>query len=214
MNETYIVEKEFDYTDYANQTYHIDKGVFLSYEIYTRDDMIGMNNSLAIHLSTKSGNIIIRGPFIFMSDYVREITQEDIKKAKYHCDNILNEEIKKCEDSLEITEPTELQKEQTRKILGWETQTEAIINYLKRSIEKCSDKHILNWLNEELDRKERWLDTINFCNTSDKDIISQALINFSNKCRTEGKHTEANKIDTVRENYLNSFGETKAVEDD
>ena len=97
MNGTYIVEKEFDYTDYANQTIHIDKDVLLSYETYTRDDMIGMNNSLAIHLFSKSGNIIIRGPFIYMPDYVREITQEDIKKAKYYCDNILNETVEPVE---------------------------------------------------------------------------------------------------------------------
>ena len=122
------------------------------------------------------------------------------------------EEVKRCEDSFEITEPTELQKEQARKIMGQETRTEVIINYLKCSIEKCSDKHVLDWLNEELKGKQHWLDTINFCNTSDKEIISEALIAFSNKYRAEGKLTEANKIDTVMKNYLDSFAETKEAE--
>ena len=80
MNGTYIVEKEFDYTDYANQTIHIDKGVLLSYEAYTNPNMLGMNNSLAIHIINRSGDIIVRGPHIYMPDYLREITQEDMKE--------------------------------------------------------------------------------------------------------------------------------------
>ena len=47
MNGTYVVEKEFDYTDYANQTIHIDKGVLLRYETYC-DSPVKFTNSKII----------------------------------------------------------------------------------------------------------------------------------------------------------------------
>lgn len=130
MNGTYIVEKEFDYTDYANQMIHIDKGVLLRYETYTRPDMLGMNNSLAIHIINIEGNeIIIRGPFIYMPDYVRDITQEDIikaKKQKAYCDNILNE----------ISEPT---KPKHLQVLQFNN-----LNSMNKTLNKYDEKDIVS----------------------------------------------------------------------
>lgn len=123
-----------------------------------------------------------------------------------------SQEVKRFEDSFEITEPTELQKEQARKIMGRETQTEIIINYLNSIDLNVVNPQVEQWIEQQKTKYSSRLDTINFCNTSDKDIISEALISFSNNYRAEGKHTEANKVDTVRKNYLDSFKETKEAE--
>ena len=121
------------------------------------------------------------------------------------------EEVKRCEDSFEITEPTELQKEQARKIMGRKTQTEIILDYLNNIDLNVVTPQVEQWIEQQKTKYSSRLDDIQFCNASDKDIIIAALTEYHSYFYRSNQVDRASKVLRVKENYLSSFEESKAV---
>lgn len=111
------------------------------------------------------------------------------------------EEVKRCEDSFEITEPTEIQKEQIRKIMGQETETEIILDYLNNIDLSVVGPHVEQWIEQQKTKYRSRLDDIQFCNASDKEIIIKALNEYYSRFYKDNNPYKANKVLRVQKNY-------------
>ena len=60
------------------------------------------------------------------------------------------------------------------------------------------------WLESEKERLNKEYFNLSIINAEDKDIISQALIEMSNRYRAKGQFNAANKIDEVRTRFLDN----------
>lgn len=87
-----------------------------------------------------------------------------------------------------------------------------VLDYLNtvedaESYKKCPPSFI-EWLKSEKERLNKEYFNLSILNADDKDIISQALIEMSNKYRANNQFTASNKIDEVRRRFLDNETET------
>lgn len=73
------------------------------------------------------------------------------------------------------------------------------------SYKKCPPS-FTEWLELEKERLNKEYFNLSILDADDKDIISQALIEMSNKYRANNQFTASNKIDEVRKRFLTIFG--------
>ncbi len=77
-----------------------------------------------------------------------------------------------------------------------------VLDYLKEKSNKATGKAVLDWVKYEIEQKEKEYLNLSIVNADDKEIISQALVEMSDKYRVNNQFDAANKIDAVRERFL------------
>ena len=80
----------------------------------------------------------------------------------------------------------------------------AVLDYLKEKSNETTGKAILDWVNYEIEQKEKEYFNLSIINAEDKDIISQALIEMSCKYNVNNQFQVSNKIDEVRKRFLDN----------
>lgn len=81
----------------------------------------------------------------------------------------------------------------------------AVLDYIN-TLENYKKKPLsfTEWLESEKERLNKEYFKLSIINADDKDIISQALIEMSNKYNMNNQFQVANKIDEVRKRYLDN----------
>lgn len=77
-----------------------------------------------------------------------------------------------------------------------------VLDYLREKRNETTGKTVLDWVNYEIEQKQKEYNNLSIVNASDKEIISQALIEMSCKYNHQNQFDAANKIDAVRERFL------------
>lgn len=80
--------------------------------------------------------------------------------------------------------------------------TKIVLDYLREKLNETTGKTVLDWVKYEIEQKEKEYNNLSIVNASDKEIISQALIEMSCKYNVNNQFTVSNKIDEVRNRFL------------
>ena len=77
-----------------------------------------------------------------------------------------------------------------------------VLDYLRQKRSETTGKVVLDWVNYEIEQKEKEYSNLSILDADDKDIISQALVEMSCKYNVNNQFQVSNKIDEVRKRFL------------
>ena len=185
-----------------NQKLYFDKGDLIDYyRIASSQIPLDVPSQALLSIICDGQTYITRDFDIENSVKKLDLEEIDNLAKRYH------EEKQKVIDSMETPEPTELQKEQIRKIVGQKTKAEIILEYLNNVDLNIVNPQVEQWIKQQREKYEDRFETIQFCNASDMDIINAALLDYANTFRSKGEINKADKVGQVRKNYLDMMKE-------
>lgn len=198
MMSRYITKESFTFVPYncdPNIPITVGKGVLVSYEIYTHEPSMGINNAIKITVHGPNSDIILDGPrTCIFEEYLREIEFDDLVHPKeYFPEKEYNEEYKrKC-----------IQTEKDEDNHDERINTAAVLNYFREITESEDpmDERISDWITSEVERLKGEMKRLDVLAASDGDIIQTALTGYYQEHYSDDVEI-ANKITDVRNRYL------------